>query len=194
MQINVNNGTPGTAADAVIDVDQFGNALNNVPTYRAGVFDLTPAANATDIFTIYGSATKTIKVTKLQVTADSASSAGVIDLYCFKRSAQNTGGTFSHPTAVNYDSNNAAATAVITAYTANAATLGTGQFMFGDHYALANASSSGIPIFPWIEDFGVSNTQPIILRGVNQGLAFGCNGDSIPSDIGMYVSVEWTEE
>jgi len=82
MQINVGT-TPGQAAEAIIDVDSFGNALNNIPTYRTGIYDLTPAANATDVFTISGSATKTIKITKLQVTADSASTAGVIDFYCF---------------------------------------------------------------------------------------------------------------
>ena len=193
MQINVGT-TPGQAAEAIVDVDSFGNALNNIPTYRTGIYDLTPAANATDVFTISGSATKTIKITKLQVTADSASTAGVIDFYCFLRSVANSGGTFTTPASVKYDSNNAAPTATVKAYTANPDTLGAGQFIFGDHYALANAGSSGIPIFPWVEIFGTSVTQPIVLRGVNQSFCFSLNGDTIPTDIELYVSIEWTEE
>jgi len=194
MQINVNNGVNGLAADAAVSIDQFGNPLVNIPTYRAGVYDITPASPATDVFTITGSATKTIKITRLQVTADNSNSAGVIDFYCFFRTTANTGGTSTVLTGVPYDTTNPAPTAVVRAYSANPATLGTGTFMFGDHYALANASNSGIPVFPWIEDFGIRNTQPIILRGVNQSFCFSLNGDTVPSGTNIYVSIEWTEE
>lgn len=162
-------------------------------SYSASSPDITPAATATDIFTITGSSTKTIKINRIQITAD-ATSASVLDFYVYFRTAANTGGTTAAITSSSRDSTNAAATATVVKYTANATGLGAGTLIASDHYALPAAASTGYPGTPWFEDFGVRNDQPIVLRGTAQSLAINLNGQTIPAGTNVYVTVFWTEE
>jgi len=93
------------------------------PTYSAAIGALVTAGAATDIFTITGSATKTIRITRIRIGGNSTTATWHIFLG-IKRSTANTGGTSTVLTRVPHDSLNAAATATIRAYTANP-TLGT---------------------------------------------------------------------
>ena len=193
MQINVGN-TPGQAAEAVVTVDANGNIIQDVSTYSIAVVDVNPVANATDLLQIIGSATKTICITAIRITADS-SAAGEMDFYLFKRSALNTGGTSTHPTPVAYDSNNPAATAVINLYSANPSALGAGSIITASQFIYpVSSSGSGIPMFPIIFQFGSQTDQSITLRGVNQSLSISLNGQTIPSGFSVYITIEWTEQ
>jgi len=171
----------------------YSNTGSTVATYHAVIADATPAATATDVMTLCGSATKTIKLTRVQATAD-ATAAGVIDFYTFIRTAANTGGTSAAVTPASHDSNNAAATAVVLKYTANPSALGAGNMFAADHYALPAAASTGYPGTPWLEDMGIRNTQPVVLRGTANCFAFNLNGQTIPAGMNLYVTIEWTEE
>lgn len=166
---------------------------NGISTYRAQVADLVPAATATDVITLCGSATKTVYVTYIQATAD-ATSASVIDFYVYLRTAANTGGTSTAVTPTKYDQLNASPTATIVKYSANPSALGAGTLVSGDHYALPAAASTGYPGVPWVEEFGKRNTQPIILRGVAQCLSFSLDGQAIPAGFGLYFGIEWLEK
>jgi hypothetical protein len=172
---------------------QYVNVGSTLATYRAVVADMTPAATATDVVTLCGSASKTIKLSRIQVTAD-ATNPSVIDFYSYLRTAANTGGTSSVVATATLDQTNSAATAVVTKYTANAAALGAGILIAADHYALPAAASTGYPGMPWIEDFGIRNTQPVVLRGTANCFAFGMNGEVIPAGTVLYINLEWTEE
>ncbi len=180
-------------SDTSLQVNVNGNPVTNVPTYHAVVADLTPAATATDIVTISGSATKTVKITKIAITAD-ATGASVLDFYTFIRSAADTGGTSAAVTAASHDSNNPAPTAAVLKYTANPATLGAGVMFASDHYALPAAATTGYPGTPWVVDAGIRNTQPIVLRGTSQFFTVNLNGQTIPAGTVVYVNIEWTEE
>lgn len=168
--------------------------INIVSTYRASIADLSPAASATDVTTLCGSATKTVKVRYIQASADTTAPASM-DFYVYLRTASDVGGTSAPVAAASLDpTNNPTSTAAVRSYTANPSSLGTGILIVGDHYAAPAATSTGYPITQWMETFGTRGTQPIILRGVNQCAAFGFNGNAIPAGASVYVNWEFTEE
>lgn len=183
-----------TEALPIIQIDpRTGSAISIPNTYSICVADISPAALATDILVLTGSATKKVKINRIQVTAD-ATAASVLDFYVFKRSAANTGGTSTAPALVKHDSLSPNATAVAILYSANPTALGAGQLIRADHYALPAAATTGYPGTPWIEDFGVRNDDPIILHGVLESIAFSLNGQVIPAGTSVYITIEFTEE
>ena len=171
----------------------YANTEGVKASYRVQIADGAVAATATDVVTLCGSATKTVRVQRIQVTAD-ATAASVINLYVYKRTVVNTGGTSAAVTASQMDSSDPAPTSVVLKYSANPSALGTGVLFTGDHYALPAAATTGYPGTPWIEDFGIRNNRALVLRGVNQCVAFSLNGQTIPVGFGYYLGIEWTEE
>lgn len=183
-----------TEALPVFEVNPLTGAAIFIPnTYSVCVADVAPAALATDVLVLTGSATKKVSINRVQITAD-ATAASVIDFYVFKRSAANTGGTSTAPALVKHDSTNPAATAVATLYSANPSALGAGLLIRADHYALPAALTTGYPGTPWVEDFGIRKDQPIVLNGVAESIAISLNGQTIPAGMDMYITIEWTEE
>lgn len=178
----------------------FGLVVRPLPyarqTYSATVEGLVPATLATDVFTIIGSATKTVYVHK--ITVNGTRTAHAHDLVILnKRSTANTGGTSTVRTIVPHDSSNEAATAVVRSYTANP-TVGT---LVGNIFSSrvsfpvqtpSNAQGNGGSVRPWVWDSG-HDGQPIILRGVAQQLAVNLNGVTITGGL-LNISIEWSEE
>jgi hypothetical protein len=164
-----------------------------LPTYRYRVTDFTPAATATDIFTISGSATKIVKITKLTISGDATANA-IFDVYLTKRTTANTGGTATNPTPTKADSADAAASAVLSVYSANPSALGTGTPMEGDHILLVNAGTPTVQTQRLEYTWGTRNDKVPTLRGVNQFLAINLNGNAVPAGTSLYVTIEWTEE
>jgi len=160
-------------------------------SYAASIVGLAAANTPTDIFTITGSATKTIRIFRVCFSGTENTSA-VRDVLLIKRSTANSGGTSSAPTIVPYDSNNAAATATVLTYTANpslGATVGTVRAAKVDVGA-TNLTSAADQV-EW--NFGNNPVQAIVLRGTSQVLAINLNG--VTSASGSFDMVfEWTEE
>ena len=157
-------------------------------TYRAA-FVVAPAASATDVFQLIGSATKTVEVTKI-IISGTQTTAGLVDLYVAKRSTANTGGTSSASTNVPMISTDAAATAIGAIYTANPTALGT---LVGNIYieaipvsATTSATNNIVEI-----NFG-ENGKPVQLSGVAQALAINLNGVTVTGG-SLKVTVEFTE-
>lgn len=176
--------------------DRYGailvNMVGNSPTYRVAISDLTAfAANATDVFTLTGNATRKIEITHFSISGD-ATSAGVIDFYLFKRSTLNTGGTFTSPTIAQMDSADPAPTATAVLYSVNP-TVGTGVAVASNHYALPAAATTGYPGLPWEEPFGTEGGKPLVLRSANESFSFSLNAQAIPAGLNLYFHVEWTE-
>lgn len=198
MQINVGT-VPGQAASAEILVDLDGNPINfnniaDISTYGITVEDLTPASLATDVVQIIGSATKTVYINKIRITA-AANNAGAIDFYGYKRAALNTGGTSTHPTPVKYDSLNATSTALVNVYSANPSALGTGVMISGTQFVIPGTSgNTWLPVVPVIFEYGNQTSQPLTLRGVNESFTVSLNGQTLPAGFNMYISIEWTEQ
>lgn len=159
-------------------------------TYSATSLNIATVATPTDVFTITGTATKTVRVTKI-VMSGTQTTAGVISVRLIKRSTANTGGTSAAATAVAHDSNNAAATATVLSYTVNP-TPGTavGDVRSEKYLVPAPATVGGTAL---IWDFGDQSGQHVVLRGIAQVLAINLNSVTLTGG-SLTFYVEWTEE
>ena len=156
-------------------------------TYRASSGSFTPAASATDIFTIVGVASKTIMITKIIFSA-TQTIGSTFNVSLIKRSTANTSGTATAMTAVPLDASDAAAGSTVQYYTANP-TLGT-----------TIGSVETVPIFcsttatqpeKYEFDFGLKG-KPIILNSASQALSLNFGGVTMTGGA-CFVTIEWTE-
>lgn len=174
-------------ADSVgaLQVHQIEKSLK---TYSASTNFAPTSITATDIFTITGSASTTVYITKVFISGTQAT-YGLVDISLIKRSTADTGGTSTAVTAVPHDSNNAAASATILSYTANP-TVGTPVGSVRRGYTPVTALTTAVnPTV--IFDFG-DKGQPMILRGTAQVLAVSLNGASMTTP-SFSISIEWYE-
>lgn len=156
------------------------------PTYSFGAAQSSPAATPTDLVTLYGSATKTVKVKRVTVSGLSTT-AGSMDVQLIKRTAANTAGTSAAQTPAKLDSQFATATATLKLYSANASALGAGIVIEARQLNFGVAGAAGSVVW----DFPAG--QELILRGTAQGLAINLNGGAVPTGGKISWSVEWTE-
>lgn len=161
-------------------------------TYSASILGLVASSTApTDLFTIYGSATKTIRVTRLAISG-TQTTAAVRDVALIKRSSANSGGTSTPLTAVPHDANAAAATATVLAYTANP-TLGTTVGSVRAHKLFVGTTAGSGAVDDIIWDFGTRPSQCIVLRGTAQGICINVNG-VVSAGSSFDINAEFTEE
>lgn len=162
---------------------------NTLATYGAGSVGLATATAATDVFTITGSATKTVKITYIEISGTSTLGASV-DIELIKRSSADSGGTSTSVVVVPVDSNSAAGTATVLRYTANP-TLGTNlRSVRAARYAFPTAGSANQSL---IWNFGGLPSEPPTLRGTSQQFAINFNATTV-GGASISIAVEWTEE
>lgn len=163
-------------------------------TYAASSAFTASAASATDVFQIYGSASKTIQVLKIYANGTSATDEGVAYAYVIKRSTANSGGTSATATNVPLDSSNAAATAVIKSYSANP-TLGTGLGTISTSRIGYNRVAGGT--ITSTDQFVLFDAdkygQAVVLRGTSQGLVVNLNGVTPPHSPSFSFTVVFKE-
>lgn len=178
-------GAPGTA---LLGSHAQSDGLR--ATYAASILGLAVAASATDIFTILGSATKTVRITRLRISGTKTTAGAAIDVQLIIRSAADTAGTKTNPTLIPYDSASAPATAIVAAYTTNP-TLGTtvGTLVADSVFVALNTAASGLLDYT----FGNRPAQAIVLRGVAQQLAVNLNAVTVGGGT-FDLWVEWTED
>lgn len=194
MHINVRNnsgteiftsGTPGVISGTITSSPVDGTKA----TYSASAVNLVSATSATDIFTITGSATKTVRVSKLYISG-LATTGGNITVNFVKRSTANSGGTSSTLTGVPFDSTSAAATAVVRSYTANPTTgTSVGTVRSNRVFISGGATTASSNSFDVFGDFA----QAVVLRGTSESLCINLNGVTINSP-SLNLWVEWVEE
>jgi hypothetical protein len=160
-------------------------------TANCAIIGFLPIATPTDIWQIFGSGTKTVRVTRLTISG-TATAASSVDIQVIKRSTANSAGTATTPTIAINDSNDAAATAVVKYYAAGAnPTLGTTVAnVRSQRLNLGAAGSAGF--IEWT--FTTRNTKGLVLRGVAEGLCINWNGAAVPAGTNLCIDVEWTEE
>lgn len=176
------------ASDGAAQLDGF------KASYAAAIGGLVGVTGCTDLFTITNPGTKTIRITRCDVSGGVATAAQQIEVFGLVRSAVNTGGTSSTPTIVPYDSNDAAATAVVRAYTANPASLGTsvGNVRVAKMLlVLSTGATSFQDRLIW--DFGDRPTKALVLRQ-NQVFAINLNGVTFSNATSFNIYCEWTED
>ena len=192
-------GTDGTNA-RYISVDSTGklNTTGSVvpvdgtkATYSAASATFSTAASATDIATLTGSSSKTIRVVKVEVTAIQTT-ASIVTVTLLKRSTANSSGTSSSITATPHDSNSAAASATALSYTANPTT-GTLVGNLVNRRMLVPASATTADSAMFLVYQSIYPAQSIVLRGTGQVLAVNLGGTTI-SGGSFTVGFTWTEE
>jgi hypothetical protein len=158
-------------------------------TYSASVTALVGVAG--DIVTIFGSATTTVRVTRVEFSGV-ATAAANMDVTLVVRSAVDTVGTPAAMTAVPHDSRSPAATATgLNSYTA-APTPGAAVGTIRSAKANIGVAATGAEGLPQVWDFGNGPKKAIVLRGVAQGLCLNVGATQAGA---LYdVDIEWTEE
>lgn len=163
------------------------------PTYIAAFTAFSPGVAATtDILTLAGSATQTVRVLQVGLFVDTATAAAEYDVQLVRRSTAGTGGTATTVTGRPLDKNDAAATAVAKIYTV-APTAGT---LVG----LLWAKQAYVPVAPAIAasvlfDFSAlgKGGKALILRGTTDVLAVNLNGATPANALSIDGYVVWTE-
>lgn len=160
-------------------------------TYSAASI-FTAANAATDIFTITGSATTTVRIIRLSISA-TKTSAGTADVVLLKRSTDNTGGTSATLTNVAHDSADAVATNTVRSYTANPTTLGTliGNMQVDKLHVIETTKMTSQHTLEW--DWTASQGKAPVLRGVAQILAVNLAGQTLAGN-SFAIDVTWSEE
>lgn len=161
----------------------------------------TPAAAATDIAIISGSASKTIRILSVQMFG-TATAATNIDLLLIKRSGPNSGGTFvACPFLTSLNTANGASSTVATCghYTVNPTSLGASDGVVARKKIMLPIATTPIPSadnylwHPLHSSAQLADT--IVLNGVNEFLAVNNNAAAIPAGSSQwYVIYQWTEE
>lgn len=195
----VPSGALAQGGNCNVTIPQVGLACildTNNPTYAATGIGIAPAASATDIACLTGSATKVVRVKRIRVSGTAGTLVNVPVLIT-KHAAANTGGTAATGTALpvpyTLDTNNPAVSATATAYTANptitdssAGIVASGMLVLTATGTLAG--NTGL-IIDWSAD---ALNQGPILRGVAQQICVNLNATS-PSSGLVHVTFLWTE-
>jgi len=171
-------------------------------TYMGSTAFTTPAAATADMFQLFGSSTKTVKILWIALCYQGTTPGTTTDqVFLVKRSTANSGGTAGTTTVTPVDSNNAASTAGATCkvYTANP-TPGTllGQLAAYNLCAYFPPAGTGTvsAVVPTLVLFDARLAgQPITLRGTAEGVCVNFNG-VIPSATTpkLAFNIIWTEE
>lgn len=187
----ITGATPfiGTVLDTVTPLpspatDAFGE-------YSASSAAFTPGATPQDVFTISGSATKIVRVTRM-IISTTQTTAGANRWALVKRSTANSGGTSSAVAAVPTDSLYPAASAVVRAYTANP-TAGT---LVGTPWAGRVTSPTAVlstaSLGPDIQN--PMRNAIAVLRGAAESFSWNFGGAVLPAGLLVNATVWWTED
>ncbi len=192
---------PVSKAGRVTLYDATGRELSphSKKTYSASA-TFTPAATPNDLMTIFGSASRTVRVISLKFGATNTA-AGSQQYFLHKKSALPTGGVHVLAAMVPLDSNNGGATATMVGHYTTDPTAGTSLGTINTvrvaSPAPVPASFAGIvqsatyemlPVDPW------GMAQPVTLRGIAEGLAVNFNDVALVAGQTHLYTVVWTEE
>lgn len=192
--------TPGGIADLVAQVNRvpgpgirditgalYANTEGQKNTYTWSFQNLTLAAAATDFAIIRGSATKTVKISRIVLDGIAASPQGS-NIYLLKRSTAASGGSSVAATGVPMDSLFSAATGGVTRYHTSP-TVGTLVGTIGAE-TLYFTSSGGKLTWTW----GNRPAFMPTLRGIAQALTLNFGSATVPASATLNLTVETTEE
>jgi len=190
------------SAQAINVVPQVGviSAILKKASYSAVALALPPAASATDIACIAGSATKTINIHKI-VISGSAGTLVTAPFTLVRRASLDTGGTAATTTAnwantiSKRDTTDPAASATLISYSANPTINDASPTYIASAELTLPVTSAGTVTRPLIWDFDTpfSFVKGVVLRGASQQACINLNAVSVSSGL-LHVAIDWTEE
>lgn len=175
------------------------SGINKQVTYSAVALALPPAASATDIACIAGSATKTIIVRRISISG----TAGTLVSAPFtlvRRAAVNTAGTAATTTAnwantiAKHDTNDPTPAATLISYSANPTITDSSPTYLRSDYLTLPVTSAGTSIRPliWEPDVQFGFPKGWVLRAAAEQLCINLNGVSVSSGL-LHANITWTE-
>jgi hypothetical protein len=170
---------------------QFVNTEGLKATYSC--FQLITTALYGGIISVLpGSATKTIRVLRVEVSIQTSGTPEILQVAVAKTLVPWAGGTSTAMAIMSHDSNNPAASAAPIGYSVSPTSGGSGAVEVGAVYCSdsSNALTLGANTQAW--DWGTRPGQSIVLRGTGEQLAVYLAG-SVATQT-MLVTYEWTEE
>ncbi len=177
-----------TALDG--DNNLYGDqAVYAPPVYQAAytyaISATAPYATPTDWVVIRGSATKTVKIVRVELSGAATAATEVI-FTLKKHTIANTGGTSTTPTPMQHDSNDAAATATVLLYSV-APTIDASATIWKNVRMTLAVAPAATTVAPdrYIYNFGADPYEALTLRGVAQEFAINFGGSAVPSG-GVY--------
>ncbi len=201
IQVKDATGTAQTFSTVTNSLDGSLAIQHNIEGVKASYIavsqNLVPvAAGATDYFVLGGSATKTIRVTRIMIQG--TATAVCVPVFVFRRASLDTGGTQAATTALpvarGLDGTEAAATAVPNAFvTVNPTIVDAAPHQMAAGWLGLAATTVGVVSAPLIFDFGVRNAKAIVLRGATAQLCINLNTTAITAGL-LATTIEWTEE
>lgn len=172
-------------------------------TYSAVWIGLVPAASATDIVCIAGSASKTITLNSIKMTGTAAAGNLTIPATVLRRVSLDTGGTAGTTTANPANTisrrvtTNGAPTATLISYTANPTIVDTSPTYIDSMVispAVATTNTTYVAFFDWGKDIENLQQAPTMRNGqTTQQICLNLNGTTITSGV-LTGSITWTEE
>lgn len=182
-------------------VPQIGveSAIVKQLTYSAVSIGLVPAASATDIFCISGSTTKNISIKRISISG-TAGTLVTAPFTLLRRASLDTGGTAAVTTALPVASTNfstdPAATAVLTAYTANPTIVDASPQYFRTATLSLNTTAALVASPRLVWEFGeaVSTFSRAldILKNTSQQVCINLNAVSVTSGL-INIDITWVE-
>lgn len=170
-------------------------------TYSAVSVGLVPAASATDVFCISGSATKAISIRRITISG-TAGTLVTLPFTLVRRASLDTGGTpaatTALPVASAHLSTNPAATAVLVAYTANPTIVDSSPLYFKSDTLSLNTTAALVasPRILWEAGTAVdaySQGFDIPSGTTTQQYCVNLNAVSVTSGV-LNISVTWVEQ
>lgn len=171
----------------------YANTEGIKPSYAASS-SFAVVASPTSIAGLKGSATKTVRITRVRVSMTTATAAQDVDIQLTLRSGGTQSAFSNNLTAAPLDSNDAAATAVAGNYTSNPASQGTSVGVIAaDRYFSSLTGTPALSPPTLVYDWGNRPSRCPVLRGTTQFLTVDVNGGAANAGSGD-VTFEWTEE
>lgn len=166
-------------------------------TYTGIVNNITPGTTATDFVVLAGSPTKTVRVSRIEISGASAALAQAELLVILRSTAEGGGGTAGTNTTITaHDPQNPTSGAVLTAYTTSPTTLGAtvGTIRQTKYQLVSTTAAAGSAPVQLVYDFGLRNEQCPVLRGAASLLCLNQNGAATATSTVYDVAITWTEE
>lgn len=167
-------------------------ASTNKPTYSAAmsIANGSVASSPTDVCSLQGSATRTIRVRNITV-GGVATAVATEPVAILRRNAAPSAGTSIAFTPSAYDSSNSAATAIADVYTSNPAGGVGAATVLADALVTWGNFTTGVGSGNYTFTFGRLGS-PVILRGTSQVLSVNLSGIT-SAGLNLQCTFEWTE-
>ena len=187
------NGSSGidTSLQGVLGSAKM-TSWSNTPVWSYALQAYVPASQPTDVIVIRGSATKTLKIQSIIISAES-NTASALSASIIRRTTAPTGGTSTTLIGTPHDISDGSASASVSFYTVNptvGTVYGAGNGFLGCQQLICgnNGAVQAIPV-KW--NFGGEmDVKPIILRGINDYICISLGGASYTAIAALKLDIE----